>query len=428
MNKFTKQQTKKNVVHAGLQIIISGITLFILYKYLLVVLGIELIGVWSIVMAFSAFLRAGDFGFAGSVVKFVSTSVATDNHKKVINIIKTSFTSVSVILGLLLLIIYPVISYALPFFIDKEYIDAAMHLLPYSIISVWLSVLGVLTIFTFDGINRVDIRSIFLVVFNLLFVTLTILYVHLYGFIGLGYAQVTQAAIQLIVAWLLVKKHLGIDSLLPLSWDKELFKEMFSYSMHLQISSLMAMMLEPISKLLLGHFGSLSSVGYFEMANRLVMQIRNVVVNANQALVPMLSKAHALQEDLKSNYIKTLKILFFVSLFGYSFVALLVPFISKIWIGDYEKEFVYFAYIILSSLCVNTMSGAAYFTNMGTGDVKYNTFHQVIMALLNLLLGVSMGYSLHAYGVVISYGVSIVIGSIWLILNFHIRSKRFIYT
>lgn len=377
-------------------------------------------------MAFSAFLRAGDFGFAGSIVKFVSSNIVIDKHEKVIDIIKTSFTSVAAILGLLLLILYPIISHALPFFIDKEYIVDAMNLLPYSIVSVWLSVLGILTIFVFDGINRVDIRSIFLVVFNLIFFILSILYVNFYGFIGLGYAQLTQAAIQLIVAWLLVRKYIKIDSFFPFSWDKKLFKEMFSYSMHLQISSIMAMMLEPISKLLLGHFGSLSSVGYFEMANRLVMQIRNIVVNANQALVPMLSKAHALQEDLKSHYIKTIKILFLVSFFGYSFVALLVPFISKIWVGMHEIEFINFSYIVLFSLAINTISAAAYFTNMGTGDVRYNTYHQIIMAVSNLLFGTILGYFFQSYGVVISYGLSMVIGSLWLIFNFHIRNNKLI--
>lgn len=423
LNKFTKRQTKKNVVYAGLQIVISGITLFVLYKYLLVVLGIELIGVWSIVMAFSAFLRTGDFGFAGSIVKFISSSIAVDDHEKVVNIIKTSFTSVSVVLGFLLLILYPVISYFLPYFIGKEYIFLAMQLLPYSIISVWFAVLSVLIIFVFDGLNRVDVRSAFLVIFNLILVSLSILCVNFYGFIGLGYAQVSHAVLQLVIAWFLVRKNLKIDSLLPLSWDKDLFKEMFSYSMHLQISSLMAMMLEPTSKLLLGYFGPLSSVGYFEMANRLVMQVRNVVVNANQALVPMLSKAHTLQEGLKSNYIKTIKILFVVSFFGYVFVALLIPFISEIWIGAYEKEFVNFTFIILFSLAVNTLAGAAYFTNMGTGDVRYNTAHQIIMAILNLLVGMVLGYFLYDYGVVISYATSIFIGSLWLIFNFHIRNN-----
>ena len=423
MHKFTKKQTKKNVYFAATQIIISGSTLFILYKYLLNVLGIELIGVWSIVMAFSAFLRTGDFGFAGSVVKFISTSIAQDNLEKVEFIVKTSFTSVFVILALLLLILFPIIYYTLPHFIDNKYIPLAIELLPYSMVSIWLAVLGTLIIFVFDGLNRVDIRSAFLVIFNILLVVLTIFFVNFYGFIGLGYAQVTQALLQLVVGWFLVRKTLKINSLFPLSWDKKLFKEMFSYSVNLQLSSLMAMMLEPISKLLLGHFGSMSSVGYFEMANRLVMQIRNVVVNANQALVPMLSKSHTNDEDLTKDYLNMLKILFLISIVGYSFVAFLTPFVSIIWIGNFEKDFVYFTYMILFSLGVNTLGGAAYFTNMATGDVKFNTQSQMLMAVLNILLGVVLGYYFTDYGVVASYGLSIIVGSLWLILNFHFRSK-----
>jgi O-antigen/teichoic acid export membrane protein len=423
VDKFTKRQTKKNVVFAASQIVISGVTLFILYKYLLSVLGIELIGVWSIVMAFSAFLRTGDFGFAGSIVKFISTSMAQNDLDKVKRIIKTSFTSVSVILAALLLIFFPIIYYALPHFMDDKYIALAIELLPYSIISVWLAVLGTLMVFVFDGLNRVDIRSTFLVIFNILLVVLTIIFVNFYGFIGLGYAQVTQALLQLIAAWFLVRKNLNIDSILPLSWDKKLFKEMFSYSIHLQLSSLMSMMLEPISKLLLGYFGTMSSVGYFEMANRLVMQIRNVVVNANQALVPMLSKSHTNNEDLTISYLKTLKVLFVVSLVGYSFVAFLTPFVSEIWVGSYEKDFIYFTYIILFSLGINTLAGAAYFTNMATGDVRFNTQSQIVIAVLNIVLGIILGYYFTNYGVVVSYGLSIIIGSLWLIINFHIRNK-----
>jgi len=424
LSNFTKKQTKKNVLFAASQIMITGVTLFILYKYLIDVLGIELIGVWSIVMAFSAFLRTGDFGFAGSIVKFISTSMTQNDLVKVNCIIKTSFTSVSIILAVLLLIFFPIIYYLLPHFVDNKYILFAIQLLPYSIFSVWLAVLSTLMVFVFDGINRVDIRSSFLVIFNILLVVLTVVFVKFYGFIGLGYAQVTQGLLQLVFAWLLVRKYLKIDSILPLSWDKKLFKEMFSYSVHLQLSSLMAIMLEPISKLLLGHFGTMSSVGYFEMANRLVMQIRNVVVNANQALVPMLSKSHTNNEDLTQAYLKTFKILFLISIVGYSFVAFLTSLISKLWVGSYEKDFVYFTYIILFSLGINTLSGAAYFTNIATGDVKYNTQSQIVIAIFNIALGIILGYFITDYGIVISYGFSIVLGSLWLILNFHFRNQR----
>ena len=424
MSKFTKSQTKRNILFAGLQIIASGLTLFILYKYLVTTLGVELIGVWSIVMAFSAFLRTGDFGFAGSIVKFVSVATVKNDTQKREEIISTSLTSVAVVLGVLLILFYPIIIYILPFFIEAKYINLAIELLPYSLVSVWLAVLSTLIIFIFDGINRVDIRSSFLITFNIILVVLSITMVNFFGFIGLGYAQVLQAFLQLVIAWILIKKHILLSFTIPNRWNKRIFKEIFSYSIHLQLSSLMAMMLEPISKLMLGYFGSMSSVGYFEMANRLVMQVRNIIVNANQALVPMLSKAHEESKDIGKHYTLTLKVLFVVSLFVYSLVGLLSSFISQIWIGSYEEVFVYYSYIILLTMFINTLAGAAYFTNMGTGDVNYNTYSQIIIAVVNVLLGIVLGYFYNDIGVVLAYGISIIIGSCWLIYNFNQR-KRF---
>lgn len=423
MNKFTKSQSKKNVFFAASQILVSGLTLFVLYKYLINTLGVELIGVWSIVMAFSAFLRAGDFGFAGSIVKFVSVATVNNDEKKRELIISTSLISVSIALGMLLAIFYPVILYTLPHFIDKKFLGLAIELLPYSIISIWLAVLSTLVIFIFDGINRVDIRSMFLVVFNIIVVVLSISFVHFFGFIGLGYAQVLQASLQLVVAWMLVKKHISLSFILPHEWSKSIFKEIFSYSMHLQLASLMSMMLEPITKLMLGHFGSMSSVGYFDMANRLVMQIRNVIVNANQALVPMLSKAHEKAENVMSHYKLTFKVLFFVSLVVYSLVGIFTGLISKLWIGAYEIEFVHFTYLVLLALGINTLAGAAYFTNMGTGDVKFNTISHLVMGIVNVLFGILLGYLYQDIGVVVAYGISIVIGSLWLIYNFTQRKN-----
>ena len=186
MSKFTKSQMKKNIIYAALQIIVSGISLFVLYKILLIEIGIELIGIWSIVMAFSAFLRTGDFGFAGSIVKFVSENVTKGKVEKVNDIVKTSITSVSVLLGFLLVIFYLSIPFFLPHFISEKYITQALDLLPYSIISVWFAILSTLTIFVFDGLNRVDIRSSFLLIFNLILVGLSIIFVYKYGFFGLN--------------------------------------------------------------------------------------------------------------------------------------------------------------------------------------------------------------------------------------------------
>jgi len=137
----------------------------------------------------------------------------------------------------------------------------------------------------------------------------------------------------------------------------------------------------------------------------------------------MLSKAHTQNEDLKSSYMTTLKVLFVVSLCFYSFTGFFTSFISEIWIGHYNQDFIYFTYIILISFGINTLAGATYFTNVGTGNVKFNTIAQSIIAVTNVLFASLLGYLYSDYGVVLAYGISIIIGSIWLMINFNERNK-----
>ena len=112
-------------------------------------------------------------------------------------------------------------------------------------------------------------------------------------------------------------------------------------------------------------------VTYFEMANKLIMQFRAIVVNANQVLVPVISELQEKQQErIASLYQQTYEILFFISLTVYSAIAILIPLISEVWIGSHNVTFINFSYIILMALFLNTMVGPAYFSNMGTGMLK----------------------------------------------------------
>ena len=58
---------------------------------------------------------------------------------------------------------------------------------------------------------------------------------------------------------------------------------------------------------------------------------------------------------------------------------------------------------------------------MATGDVKYNTISQIIIAVVNVVLGIILGYMYKDYGITLAYGISITIGSLWVIYNFRSR-------
>ena len=75
-----KQDSKRkiivNAIMAIVQVVAVGIILFVLYKFLLKTIGIEDLGIWSVVLATTSVAGIGNFGLSGSVVKFVAKYVA----------------------------------------------------------------------------------------------------------------------------------------------------------------------------------------------------------------------------------------------------------------------------------------------------------------------------------------------------------------
>jgi hypothetical protein len=54
------------------------------------------------------------------------------------------------------------------------------------------------------------------------------------------------------------------------------------------------MLIDPVIKALLVKFGGLSPVAYYEMAQRMVMQFRSLLVSAAQVMVPMVANSKLL--------------------------------------------------------------------------------------------------------------------------------------
>ena len=64
---------------------------------------------------------------------------------------------------------------------------------------------------------------------------------------------------------------------------------MMGYGLNIQMISVSQMLYDPITKGLLVKFGGLDLAGYYEMANRMVIQLRGLIVSAVQVLVPTIA-------------------------------------------------------------------------------------------------------------------------------------------
>ena len=419
-----KRQILINASMSILQVLIIGAVLFILYRFLLKTIGVEQLGIWSLVLAVTSVSQIANFGLSGSVVKFVAKYIALGENTTVSKVVQTAVISVGSFVGFILLAGYPIARWALGLVVKTESLSLALSILPYAFLSFWIMVISGVFQGCLDGCQRIDLRSLLLMggtIINLLF---CFLLAPTYKLMGVAYAGVIQNFAVLIGSCLILKRLFPSMSILPAKWDKDIFKEMIGYGINFQLISLTTMFYDPVTKAFLSKFGGLPMVGYYEMASKMVQQFRALIVSANRVLVPAIADLQEkIPEKIESIYLASYQLLFYLALFLFSLIILCIPIISELWIGHYERIFVVFGMLLVAGWFFNILSTPAYFTYLGTGELRWNVISHVTTALLNASLGFLFGLFYGAIGVVIAWTVSLVLGSNIVNVSYHILYK-----
>jgi O-antigen/teichoic acid export membrane protein len=184
------------------------------------------------------------------------------------------------------------------------------------------------------------------------------------------------------------------------------------------------MLYDPITKGLLTKYGGLSMTGYYEMANRMVLQLRSLLVAATQVLFPAIAELNEKNsETIYSLYKNSYRILLYIALPFFSAIVAFTPIISHLWIGYYEGSFILFSVVLSFSWFFNTLVGPAYFANLGIGELAWNTVGSVLTAVLNLVLGVILGGLWGGIAVVIAWVLSLITGNLVTLVSYHRKNK-----
>ena len=408
-----------NAILSVAQVIVLGGTYFIIYTILLKNLGSQKLGTWSIVLSTSSIANIANIGLSSSLVKYIA-SYSNDletNTYKINNLIKTSVLSIGAFVGIVCICLYFLGYYFLKSALPLTELEEAIILLPFSLASLWISSLGGVFLSTLDGFHSSSLRSLIYMISALIFVFLGWQLLPFYGLLGIAIAQITQSLTIVflsIVGIKLVFKNLVI---LPLRWDKQTFNHIFKFSMNFQIIGLTQLLYDPITKFFLAKYGGLSFVGYYEMASRLIVQVRTLIVSANQVVVPSIATNSTNNIDESYPKILNLVILFtFPVIVG---VIIFTPFISYYWIGHYEFYFITSLLILTISWFFNIISTPSYFSSIGLGSLQGILFSHIFIAIANISLGWLLGFSFGGIGVIVAWGVSLVSGSLITVIYYN---------
>ena len=405
-----------NALASLVQALVGAALLFGLYRYINGALGVERLGIWSVVLATASASRLADLGLSAGVTRFVARDRSRGMSQRAVEVIDTAALTLMVAVGALLPLLYPLISRLLPRLFHGEHLESAMEILPFALVSLWLTIVGAVFQGGLDGCQRMDLRAALVVIGQALLLLLAVVLVPRYGLVGLAWAQIGQGLFLMAAGRWLLRRALPCLSSLPRKWSGSALREMLGYGANVQAATVSMLLLDPVAKALMARFGGAATAGYFEVANQVVLKVRALIVSANQAIVPHVATlAEAEPSRLGHLYRDNMSLLVVVTLPVFALLIAWAGGFSWLLLGAYQPEFVFLVTLLAVAWSANIFAGPAYFSNLGTGRVGWNTFSHVLMGTLNVALGWLLGRSYGAHGVAFGYAIALIAGSATLI-------------
>lgn len=404
---------RKNAIFSIVEVVVSGLGLFFIYKNVVSTLGVSLLGVWSLVLATTAFGRLADVGISAGLARFVARELAKGEEGVPHRYIETSILAVAGIMGLLTLVAYWPVYFALGIALNDHQLALARELIPYALLTFWLLNINAVTAAALLGLHRADLRSISNICGMLVQVGASLALVKGFQLKGLAWAQTAQYVVAIGLSWIFVLRVGRGVPLVPRRFEPRLFKELLGLGTKLQIGTIANLLFEPTTKIIIGHIAGTAVLGLYELAYRMVYQVRSIAITALQNLVPAF--ANLKESDpaaLTALFRKTCKMAALVSAPIMAAVIIGAPLVSLVWIGAYSADFVRLAALLALCWTVNILAAPSYFLGLGTGAVSINVGGQIVTGVLSPLLGYGLGHAFGAYGAVSGVVVGKIIGDL----------------
>lgn len=403
-------QLRRNVVLLSAQVLVSSLTLFLVYRHVVSRLGLASLGTWSLVMAFVAFGRVAEFGVSQAVSRFVAEARTRARPGEAVGAVYVGLLLAAGLVMLVAATVLPLRDWIAARLVPQDAAAAAV-LLVWAVGIFALSNLAAAYQAAVDGLQRADLRAMIAMVANLVQLGAAWLLVDRQGLAGLAAAQVLMHGVILAGTATVVHGRLGFRP--TMAWAE--VTRVLRFGLPLQVSAVCVTLLEPTTKMLLGAFATLADVGVYELASRLVQQLRGALIGGLPALTPAVA---AMREDrAAADRVESTALAVVARLLGAGVPALIagLPLVSLLWLGEIRWQFVLWSALLAVGWGLNSLAGPRYYRLLGDGRVRPTVVAHVVMGLLNALAGLGLGWLAGGSGVVTASAAALAAGG-WLLL------------
>lgn len=401
-NYFKHKETIHNFSWRAVQIFGKrGITFFIFFLCAKLLTPYDF-GIYNYILAIVFLLIVfGDFGISTATSKYVAEYNATDPEK----LKPILFNSLIILLSLALLVSL------LTVFFGKYYLQDKYVYVLYTLPMLFLSPLSSLYDGIFRGLKRFKELAIISLVVGLISIIFVYILVDSYGLIG---ALIAQSLFYLILtlALFLVYGNLHIQ------FDRRLMKTIFDYSLVIGISSIAYFLYSRVDIIVLGHYGFISEVGYYELINKGFELILLPFTLLAQVIAPNITAYFSRKEysKFRAKFYTYMKLLIPASFLIAVLFYVVFPQLIQLFLPEYYVEEMLIATFILSFLIPTKIWGVFQTQSfiVATGFARIIAITTLIGGVANIILDV---ISINLIGFTGVFWVTLIIHSVNIIFQ-----------
>jgi O-antigen/teichoic acid export membrane protein len=386
---------RKNVLFAVGEFAINAILLFVGYRLLIEQGGLEAVGVWSTLYAWTNLIRLGDAGVAGAATRFLALWDVRHEQARLRSYGETALLTNIAQFSVLSLLAYVALSPSLDRITGTAHAAQAAAVLPWLLLGFFLLNVGGTVQGMLQGLHLGYRRSQLSIAGTAIQLAAVLILVPTLGLKGLAWAQILQHGTISIVGWLLVRRRLG-GGMVPHRFDAAAFRDMLSYSLKAQVVNIANGFVEPLSKMLVAHFGGMKVQGLYELAYKTVLMPRNLVATGVTATIPsMATLSRENPEQLRALYNRAFRLSSRLMAAATVAVIALAPVPSFLFLGRVDTTYwLYVAFLVVGFLG-NVIGMPAYVLGMAAGHMRYNMAATLVtvcaLAALGFLAGKAFG-------------------------------------
>jgi O-antigen/teichoic acid export membrane protein len=403
----------KNTVWLIVLSVVVALSQFIVYALINKYLGKEMLGVWSLVVAATSIGQISSFGFSNSMVRYLPEMFLNNKKEEIGKMIGTAnFSNYFLTLPILILLYFPAMKYAGNLLNPQQLLNFK-SIIPVSMVALFLNNLFSVYSYMIDSMQKYYLRSFVQIAGSIIFLLVSILLLPEYGLLGVALAFLIQNLLQFIIILAMVYKLKVLQYIYPVSFHKKSFQLISSFGLKSQFISILVIFFDPLVKFFITKNMGLAATGNYEISNKIVIQVRNLLVSTNQVIIPKIVLHKNLgTENSYFNEISNKNVLFSVTAGMLNLIV--APFAVYFFSGQKDTNLMQCIIILNIGWVCNMITSVHYYSSIGLDKIGKLIYYHLILSITVVVLYLLLTYYDHKeFSFFIVPSVALFVGSVY---------------